>query len=272
MTMATSTSRFDRDMSSASYVPEVMERSDLARQPSFDDLSAEEQSVEKEYDHPLDSPVTKKETKDVLHLKLLVLLILVVSAATIASGVFLYITKGETSQFEAKYSNDATKVLHGVGSSLHRTLGLLDSLAVTFVSYAQSQNSTWPFVSLPDFGARMAKVLPLTDAIVCTLLPVVRPEKRKEWEVYSLKNDEWVNKSIALQETWSGFYGPISYEWQPRGVIYGDDGDIESNVRYGICFFFEIYGQNYSLLRYFYSLRSRIMLPAWQYFPVVTKV
>jgi hypothetical protein len=157
-----------------------------------------------------------------------------VSASTIASGVYIYIKRSETSQFEAKFNNDAAKVLGGIGSSLHRTLGLLDSLAVTYVSHARSQNDTWPFVTVPDFGARMAKVLPLTDAFFIGMAPLVHPENRKDWEAYSVENDEWVNQSIALQETWDGFFGQIGYDWQPNGVMFGDDGDIESNIRYDI--------------------------------------
>jgi hypothetical protein len=80
----------------------------------------------------------------------------------------------------------------------------------------------------------MAKILPLTDAIIITLLPIVWPEKRKAWEEYSLENDRWVNQSLSLQETWSGFHGQIDYGWEPHGIIYGDDGDIDANIRYGI--------------------------------------
>jgi hypothetical protein len=215
-------------------IPEVRREANLKRELSVDSLSLDDMSMDKEEDQPSSCKITKKETQDVLQLKLLVLLILVVSAATIASGAFVYITRGEKSQFETKFNNDAVKVLESVGSSLHRTLGLLDSLAVTYVSYAQSQNDTWPFVALPNFGARMAKVLPLTDAFAINMAPIVHPETRREWEEFSLQNDEWVNQSIALQETWDGFYGPIHYDWKPYGVIFGDKGDIAANVRYVI--------------------------------------
>jgi hypothetical protein len=225
----------DLDASTVIRLPEVeaLESPIIMRQLSVDSLSLDEVSMENEDNDPLDNVITKKETKDVLQLKILVLSILVISACTIATCMFLYITRGETKQFEAQFNNDAAKLLDGVVSSLHRTLGLLDSLAVTYVSYAQSQNHTWPFVTLPHFGARMAKILPLSDAIIITLLPIVYPEKRKEWEEYSLKNDQWVNQSIALQETWSGFHGKIEYSWEPRGVIYDDDGEIEANTRHG---------------------------------------
>jgi hypothetical protein len=112
---------------------------------------------------------------------------------------------------------------------------LFDILATQYVSHARNQNETWPFITLPDFGARMAKLLPLTDAIYLGLLSIVSPEQREEWEAHSVQNDHWVNQTMMLQETWDGFYGEIIYEWQPNGVIYGYDGDIEANVRYDTC-------------------------------------
>jgi hypothetical protein len=179
-----------------------------------------------------DIDFSKQETKDVVHLKMLVFFILVASASTLAACVYVYIVRSETSQFESKFSNDASKVLQAIGSSLDRTLGELDNLAVNMVSYAQDENLTWPKVTYPNFGVKMAKTLPLTDAFIIVELPIVYPEKRKEWEEYSILHDDWVNQSMAIQETWNGFYGPIIYDWEPRGAIHGVPDDIEANVRY----------------------------------------
>jgi hypothetical protein len=188
-------------------------------------------SVIDDSDIPMDSDLSKKETKNVFHLKLVVMLILVVSASTIAASVYRYISQTETSQFESKFGYDASKIFQSMGNSLERTLGSMDSLAVTMVSYARDLNDTWPFVTLPDFGVKMAKLLPLTDAFVISVLPIIYPEKRKEWEEYSLLHHGWVNQSMAIQETWNGYYGPIIYDWAPYVTIHGDDGDIETNVR-----------------------------------------
>jgi hypothetical protein len=188
-------------------------------------------SVIDESDIPTDNDFSKKETKDVIRLKLLVFLILAASASTIAACVYRYISQSETSQFESKFVYDASKIFQSVGSSLDRTLGALDSLAVTMVSYARDENITWPFVTLPDFGVKMAKLLPLTDACLINVIPIVYPEKRKEWEEYSLLHQGWVNESVAIQETWEGYYGPIIYDWKPYVTIHGDNGDIEKNVR-----------------------------------------
>ena len=176
--------------------------------------------------------ISKKATKNVLHSKILVITILIVSASTLAGCAFTFIKRSETKQFESKFGYDAYKVFDAIGSSIDRTLGLMDSIAVTLVSDARNRNDSWPFVTLPDFGPRMAKLLPQTDAFTITILPIVKPNQREEWEAYSIKNDEWVNQSIKIQENWDGYHGPIIYDWEQYGTIHGDFGDIESNVRY----------------------------------------
>jgi hypothetical protein len=188
-------------------------------------------SVFDDLDIPMDSDFSKQETKNVFHLKLVVILILVVSASTIAASVYRYISQTEKSQFESKFGYDASKIFQSMGNSLERTLGSMDSLSVTMISYARDLNDTWPFVTLPDFGVKMAKLLPLTDAFVISVLPIIYPEKRIEWEEYSLLHHGWVNQSMAIQETWNGYYGPIIYDWAPYVTIHGDNGDIETNVR-----------------------------------------
>jgi hypothetical protein len=188
-------------------------------------------SVATESEVPMVNAISKEASKNVLQLKILVIAILIVSASTLAACAFSFVKRTETKQFESKFGYDAHKVFEAIGSSLDKTLGLMDSLAVTLVSYSKDTNHKWPFVTLPDFGPRMAKLLPQTDAFTITILPIVYPHQRKDWEAYSIKNDEWVNQSITIQESWDGYYGPIVYDWEEYGTIHGDLGDIEPNVR-----------------------------------------
>jgi hypothetical protein len=176
--------------------------------------------------------IARQETIAVLRLKLVVLLVLVLSAVAVSFSVHRYITGSEESQFELQFVGDSNKVLEAIGSSLDRTLGSFDSLAVTLVSSARAANESWPFVTLPDFAVRASKILSLSDAFTINVLPVVTPKQRTAWEAYSIQNDYWVNESMAVQETWKNYYGPVVYDWEPYGVIYGNSGDVPFNVRY----------------------------------------
>jgi hypothetical protein len=175
--------------------------------------------------------IGEKESEEVHRFKFIVLLILVISADVVATFVNIYVKKKEQSQFEEKFRTDAIKILDTVRNSIDRTLIPMDSLAVDLVSYARATNATWPCVTLPNFALRMSKVLPQTDAMAIQVLPIVKPSQRKKWEQYLTQNYFWLNETMAIQEKWDGYYGRIAYNWKKNDIIYGDDGDLEANVR-----------------------------------------
>jgi hypothetical protein len=175
--------------------------------------------------------IAKAETKAVLRIKLVVLMVLVSSTIGVASSVYAYIARSEERLFRTQFEDNAKKILQAVGSSLDKTLGSFDSVAVTLVSHASATGQRWPFVTLPNFAVRMSKVLPLTDAININLVPIVTQAQRAEWEAYSVQNDGWVNEGMAVQEKWDGYHGPVVYNGTKYGTIHGDFGDIEQNLR-----------------------------------------
>jgi hypothetical protein len=186
-----------------------------------DDLGAieEEEALE----------IAKSDTKALVMLKMAALVLLVCSALVVALTTYFYVSKSEQSSFENHFRDDAHKILRSIESTIDKTLGLFDGLAVTTVSHARATGMEWPFVTLPDFGVRLAKILPLSKAIAIYLIPVVTPAKRSKWEAYTLTNDDWVNETLGIQYTWKGYYGPTFDHWEPHGVIHGDFDDIPRN-------------------------------------------
>ena len=71
-----------------------------------------------EPDVPMVNAISNKATKNVIHLKILVITILIVSASTLAACAFAFIKRSETAQFESKFGYDAHKVFQSIGSSL----------------------------------------------------------------------------------------------------------------------------------------------------------
>jgi hypothetical protein len=176
--------------------------------------------------------IGKKASEDVYQFKVIVVLILLVSAVVVATCVNIFVKKKEQSQFAEKFRTDAIKILDTVGNSIDRTLIPMDSLAVDLVSYARATNLTWPCVTLPNFALRMAKALPQTDALMIQFLPMVKPSQRKKWEHYVSQNYFWLNETMAIQETWDGYYGPIGYDFVKKDIIWSDIGEIEANASY----------------------------------------
>ena len=176
--------------------------------------------------------IAKDETRDVRRYKVIVYTVLLVFAILFAVFVNVFIRRNESASFESAFHECAVKVFRAVGSSIDRTLIPLDTMSVGIISYAKAINATWPFVTLPDFALRMSKLLPQTDGMIIQSVHIVQPEERKEWELYTSKNNKWVNESISFQDDWDRYHGFIDYNWEGHDVIHGDYDDIPHNNRY----------------------------------------
>jgi hypothetical protein len=187
-------------------------------------------SPEKE-DEPV---IAKKETSTVVVLKLVVALVLVVSTIGAAIGIYRYARANEQQKFEAHFKTDSKKVLEAIASSFQKTLIAFDSLSATLVSYAESSNSTWPYVTIPHFAVRAAKMLSNSNLLYVSVLPLVKPQDRVAWEDYSMINDYWVNETMDLQAEWSGYYGPVETNWT-AGPTSDGFNVLPYNLRYVAC-------------------------------------
>jgi len=89
---------------------------------------------------------------------------------------------------------------------------------------------SWPFVTVPDFAIRAAKVLSLSDLLTVATTPVVTNETRLEWEQYSVANDKWSNSAVAMQATYDLYHGPLGFANGTNPIIHGDFGNIPYNT------------------------------------------
>jgi hypothetical protein len=172
-----------------------------------------------------------RETKSVGRLKRAVLVVLIGSAIGVALTTYLHLSILEEDRFQRQFHDEAHKILESVGKSLDKTLGLMDSIAVAYVSHARANNDTWPFVTLPDYALQITKVLPLSDAFVLSMVPIVTPKQRADWEAYSVAHDGWVNENMAIQESWGKYNGPVTYNGLSNPTVHGDYEDIPQNIR-----------------------------------------
>jgi hypothetical protein len=179
--------------------------------------------------------IAKSETKNVGRLKVIVAFVLIASTIAVATIVYVYLSRSEETKFQDQFNDDGHKIFASIGASLDKTFGMMDNLAVMLVAHAKETNQTWPFVTLPNYGIRAAKLLLLTDALSLSFLPVVSPDNRRKWEAYSLDNNDWVNDCVAMQESWDWYNGPILYDGEEFGVIQDSYDDLPYNVRYAVC-------------------------------------
>ena len=181
-------------------------------------------------DAPKEKPLAKRETRKVTLWKLTVLSVLLISAFVTAAATYIFINNSANAEFEKIFKSSGGKVLEAVGKSLEQTLKSLDSFAVAAVSHAHNTNQTWPFVTVPDFAMRAAKMISLSNVVFVSILPLVSNQTREEWERFAATHDQWLNESVHLQEQYDLFHGPLMYALGHIDVIWGDFGDIDYGI------------------------------------------
>jgi flagellar basal body-associated protein FliL len=139
-----------------------------------------------------EAKIAAAETRAVFRLKIFVISFLVASAIGVALVVYYFTSNAEESDFEEKFQDNAGKVLEALGSSLDLTLGAVDNYVVTLVSFARFTNATWPYVTVPDYGIRAAKIRSLSKAVLISQYHFVTTEQRTTWENYTSQNSAWV--------------------------------------------------------------------------------
>jgi hypothetical protein len=108
-------------------------------------------------------------------------------------------TSGQVSEqesFQTEFEALATKAFRSFEFNIARKLGAIDSLDISFTSYAVGSNSTQPFVTMPDFDLNAANTLALAETFSIMLLPRIEASEREKWETYSVDNQEWIDVAL----------------------------------------------------------------------------
>lgn len=112
-----------------------------------------------------------------------------------------------------RFAGSAAKVTKSFEDILEHKIASIAAFGVTLTAYALDTNSTWPFVTLPNFQQRSASSRSLSGSLFHNVLPIVREEQRLEWEAYVSANNEWIFEARQIQ-TRNGvakIFGDIEY-------------------------------------------------------------
>jgi len=149
--------------------------------------------------------LSNEETKKILRLRAMVIVVLILTAVAVSSVVFAVTTNGETVQFETTWEGAADKVIASFEEIIDR-MGSVAGMGVSFTSHAskaaaaaaagdfQASRNTWPFVSLDDFPFKARNVLQLSGALFVGMTPLVEGPNFFLWDDFVLQPDnyEWV--------------------------------------------------------------------------------
>ena len=176
--------------------------------------------------------IGEEETAAVGRLKIVVLTVMLVSSIGVALASFFYLRTTEYKRFNIDFEDNAAKVVEAFASSVYTTLSAADAFLATVVSFAKYTNSSWPLVTVPDYAVRASKTAILSKAVVASQYLFVTASGRREWEQYSVANDDWVMTGIEVQRNDATFQGKIITNFTVQGQIYNSDGVVQTGGPY----------------------------------------
>jgi hypothetical protein len=171
--------------------------------------------------------IAKKDTTAACQLRVLMVTLFLVMSVFVPVIIFVTTRDNEQESFESEFDALATKVVDSFDFNMARKLGAIDSLDISITSYAVGTNSTFPFVTLPDFDLRAANTLALADTFSVLFVPLVTQANRAKWETYSVENEAWITTALnrqtasverRAQET-LGLVAPSITAFDPDGAL-----------------------------------------------------
>ncbi|CAB9498466.1 Receptor-type guanylate cyclase gcy [Seminavis robusta] len=159
-----------------------------------------EQSDKEKETKKIQEELSKKESASVLYLRLLVIFVLVVTAAVVSSVVYLITRNGEVSEFETQYEGAAGKVTDAFENIMVR-MESIAGLAAVYTSQGMHHNP-WPFVSLEDFYPRARNALDISGSLWIGMHPLVPHQYYKAWDEFTMDpaNYRWVTQALEYQQ------------------------------------------------------------------------
>ncbi|KAL7562125.1 hypothetical protein ACA910_019867 [Epithemia clementina (nom. ined.)] len=176
--------------------------------------------------------IAQNESRAVSLVRFLVFFLLIAITAGVAVGVYFYVSNAETKSFEDEFRDSSDKAFDAIGSALDNSLGASDNLMGSAVSHQLFTNSSWPFVTVPNFAVKAQKILTLSRASVIGFYPKVTDADRTEWEEYALENQGWIDESLKVQKENKYFRGTNLDSYFDYPHIHTNQGPSATNPKY----------------------------------------
>ena len=141
--------------------------------------------------------IAKRETRQVLLLKCLVIATLVMAAVVLSVSALLITRNSEDENFRRQYDTCAHKVLSVVEEAGSLRLWTAISIAAAYTSDTLRTPEKWPNVTLLDFEQRLLSISYIAQADSIVFAPFVTNNTRQGWEAYAREHVTWLRDSLA---------------------------------------------------------------------------
>lgn len=159
--------------------------------------SASQQQADDRYSCQLTESLAKAETRSVAILRIAVISALLLTAAVVSAGVYLYTRNEERGNFTSHFEDSAHQVIESFHDMVERNLGAVASLSTDFTSYALHSNQSFPFVTLPHFAEKGSHFRQQSGSHIVHWLPLVTEDKRVTWEEYANETRSHIDEEFA---------------------------------------------------------------------------
>jgi hypothetical protein len=112
----------------------------------------------------------------------------------------LYKRNEEHRNFVTQFETSAFKVIESFHDLVEASLVTIDTMSISFTSFAIRENLTFPFVTLPDFELRGANVRIQTGASIVHYMPIVTDEMRPKWEEYAMEHRFHIDQAFMKEQ------------------------------------------------------------------------
>ena len=137
--------------------------------------------------------LSKKESLQVLRLRVIVVLVLMCAATAVTVVVYIITRQAQIKEFNIQYEGVADKVVTSFTDIL-KEMGAISGLGVAATVSAADTKSVWPFVTMSNFQERAGNARTLSGTLYVSINPLVGPNQFQLWEgfVQSSENNYWM--------------------------------------------------------------------------------
>jgi len=171
-------------------------------------------------------------SRAVPRLRCIMFLALLIAAVAVSAVVVHFTQADEQHSFEIHYTQAAEKIVNEFLHAVEGSLNALDTLGNSITSYATLMeavnNTTFPFVTVPDFEVKGSNARISSGTHVIHWMPVVTDGDRDSWEHYAKENrhliEEAFQEDSKLREQQDERFGREDFHchrrylrgWEPR--------------------------------------------------------
>ena len=145
--------------------------------------------------------LTRKESKQVFRLRVVVILVLFCAAILVSVIVFHVTKSAQDDEFRSQYEGSAEKITEAFRGIVSQKLGAISAVGVAMIAHGVDHARSWPFVTLSSFQQRSSTARSLSGALFVSISPYVNQTHRSEWEKYVVSNDSyWIDEGFLFQK------------------------------------------------------------------------